>query len=355
MKFGIRLSLQTLRIFLFVFLSITAFLWIFSFKEIFFTYDVKNNQLDKIAYLADMVYYFVLPFFVIIILINAQQNIGNLMFAAFLVINSLGPVFNNLASVTQPWLYFVLNILYGTLFFLVLLKTFQYFPKPITSLDIQRTFRYSFVQKLLKMVLNKATWIVYPLICIAVLIFPYQIPISLLYLITLLLIIAFLYTNAQKSTTDRIKVMLLFFGIYVYLATFILISIFDFFENQGVQYISDILSVFSVVALLFAFVMSLFFSDTFNTCVILKRTVINSFIFICIILIYNTAEHYFLHWVSHKLHISDVLVSSIFSGFLVLIFSPVHHKLKHFLEKRLKRKHVYIKNVGLQNFNNNYR
>lgn len=261
------------------------------------------------------------------------------MFAFFLLINSLIPALPSISVFIIPSVYKTIDILFGTLFSLIFLKTFQFFPKSIVPYDIQKTFRAPYLQRVLILVLDKNTWIIYPLLCIGCFLIPFGLPYTILYIVSMIIVTAFLYTNSKKSKSDRNKVMWLFWGIFIYLTIFILITIFEFFDNQGVQSISDILSIMSVIALLFAFMMSLFFSDTFDTGVIIKRTIINSFIFICIIFIYNAAEHYFLHWISHKLHISDVLISSIFSGILVMLFSPLHHKLMHFLESKLKARH----------------
>lgn len=334
-----KVSLKYLRLLITGFLFITAFLWIISFEKIFFTQQQNNDLLHHIAYLADMIYYFALPFFALIILIKAQQNTGNLMFASFLLINSLIPALLSLSVFMVPWIYQTINTLFGALFSLIFLKTFQFFPKPVTPYDIRKTFRPHYLQSALVLMLDKRTWIIYPLLCIGCFLLPFELPYTILYIMTLVLVTAFLYANSKKSKSDRNKVTWLLWGICVYLAIVIIITIFEFFDTQGVQSVSDILSIVSVVALLFAFVMSLFFSDTFDTGVIIKRTIINSFIFICIIFIYNAAEHYFLHWISHKLHISDVLLSSIFSGILVMFFSPLHHKLMHFLELKLKGRH----------------
>jgi hypothetical protein len=82
--------------------------------------------------------------------------------------------------------------------------------------------------------------------------------------------------------------------------------------------------------------MSLFFADTFNTGVFVRRSMVNGLLFLLIVFIYNTLEHYVLHWVSHKLHVSDAVIASMLSGLLVLFISPLHHRLTHYLNKKLK-------------------
>lgn len=41
---------------------------------------------------------------------------------------------------------------------------------------------------------------------------------------------------------------------------------------------------------------------------------------------------------SHFLHINDAFISSLLYGFMVLLISPVHHKLQAFLNNKFKRK-----------------
>ena len=100
-----------------------------------------------------------------------------------------------------------------------------------------------------------------------------------------------------------------------------------------------LIAIIMLLILFFSFVMSLFFANTFNTGVFVRRSVVNATLFLLIVFIYNTLEHYVLHWISHKLHVSDVIISSMLSGVLVLLIAPLHHRLTHYLNKKLKGGH----------------
>ena len=91
-----------------------------------------------------------------------------------------------------------------------------------------------------------------------------------------------------------------------------------------------------LLVLLISFVMSVFFADAFDTKIFVRRTAVNATLFVAVVFLYNTIEHYFLHWVSHTLHVSNVFLSSVLSGLLVLFISPLHHKLTAFHNRRLK-------------------
>ena len=139
-----------------------------------------------------------------------------------------------------------------------------------------------------------------------------------------------------SSASGKNKILWLFWGILTYSLLSIFTTIIYSFQSDNLPSLNLFFGSLKMLLLITSLAMSLFFFDTFNTGVIIERTILNSIIFIIIVLIYNTAEHYLLHWLSHKLHISDVLLSSFLSGIFVLIFSPIHHRLMHFIEKRVK-------------------
>ncbi|MES2003861.1 MAG: hypothetical protein V4450_05025 [Bacteroidota bacterium] len=113
-------------------------------------------------------------------------------------------------------------------------------------------------------------------------------------------------------------------------------SILVFYNGEETQTLHNVVVMLQAAVIVFSLAMSLFFFDTFNTGAVITRTIADSSVFILIVIVYNTSEHYFLHWLSHELHLSDVLISSMLSGVFVMLFSPVHHRLMHFLEKKLK-------------------
>lgn len=261
------------------------------------------------------------------------------MFALFLLANSQSPTLQYLSMYMTEWVFKTITVCYASILTLLVLKTFQYFPTRVNAIEIEQTFKTNAISKLLISMLSKKAGIIILFISIITLYIPNTVPYNIVFISILIFAVAFLYLSLKRNKSDRNKVLWLFWGISIYITIFVLISILDFFNGKETKIISEILSIASVVALLLAYTMSLFFYNTFDTGIIVKRTIVNSSIFISIIFIYNVSEHYFLHWLSHKLHLSDVLISSMFSGILVMIFSPLHHKLMHFFEVKLKAKH----------------
>lgn len=324
-------KLKFLRIAIAVYTITVGVSWFFAFEQAILRHEDHENIVSRVAGVTNTIYYLAVWLLAFIIILRARLNLGNLLFALLLVANSFAPIVPILFDGTA---YIIIGVATNLLFFISLFKAFQYFPKPVTREDIIQKIRWKPIRKIMLLAHNDKSWFIFPLIPLAMMFTPYQ---EAILPLLILVIIAYLYINLSKSQSDRNKVLWLFWGATVYLACSFLNMAFYNFPNDDVQVISGVFSIISVIALLVALTMSFFFFDSFDTGIIVKRTIINSFILICIVFVYNVIEHYILHWVSHKLHVSDALVSSVLSGILVMIFSPMHHKLMHVLEKKLKK------------------
>jgi hypothetical protein len=326
-------QLKFLRIALLAYLVVAAISWSFSFNQIFSPRIAGQSNLERARDLADLIYYIAILFLAAILAVRKKQNTGNLLFAFLMTANSLSPVF---PVMFDGIIYKIVAVANNMVFFTMLLKTFQFFPKVITREDIGQKIRWKPLRQIILLAHNRKSWYVFPLVSLVAMFSGLG---TALLIIGVLILIMYLYINLSKDKSGRNKVLWLFWGIDIYFICLILDILFSAFNNEDVRFVSHITSIVSVIALLLALTMSFFFFDTFDTGVILKRTIINSFTLICIIFIYNVAEHYFLHWLSHKLHLSDALVSSVFSGILIMVVSPAHHKLMHYFETKLKGKH----------------
>lgn len=324
-------KLKFLRIALAVYILSIGVAWCFTFPEAVASNTEDASTLSRITGLTNMIYYLAVWVLALIIVMRARLNTGNLLFALLMTANSFAPIID---IVFDGIYYKIVGVVNNLLFYIALFKTFQYFPKPVTREDIVQKIRWKPLRKILLLAHHDKSWFIFPLIPFALMFTRFQeVTLPLL----MIVIIAYLYISLSKSQSDRNKVLWLFWGVTIYFACSILNMLFYNFPNEDVQFMSSIFSIISVIALLVALTMSFFFFDSFDTGVIIKRTIINSFMLICIVFVYNVLEHYVLHWVSHQLHVSDALVSSILSGILVMGFSPMHHKLMHFLEKKLKK------------------
>jgi len=328
-------KLKFLRIAIAVYIVIIGGLWCFSFQEAILSDQKYDSTLSRISGATNAIYYLAVWLLAFIIIIRSKLNLGNLLFALLMAANSFAPIIGIVFGKTA---YMIVGVINNLLFYIALAKTFQYFPKPISREDIIQKIRWKPIRKIILLAHHDLSWFIFPLITFGLMFTQFQ---EVTLIVLLLVIIAYLYINLSKSKSDRNKVLWLFWGADIHFACMILGMLFYNFGNDDTHFMSTVMSIISVVALLIALTMSFFFFDSFDTGVIVKRTIINSFTLICIVFVYNVIEHYFLHWVSHQLHLSDALVSSILSGILVMVFSPVHHKLMHYFEKKLKKEHLH--------------
>lgn len=156
-------------------------------------------------------------------------------------------------------------------------------------------------------------------------------------IITLITGLLFMVVNYRRSaSTGRNSLLWFFWGLLALLLIdtfFSLLYAFNMVQNPYIHVFASFLETFILLTTLF---MSIFFADSFDTGVIIKRTLVNGVLFLIIILVYNTLEHYLMHTINEYLEINDAFASSLLSGVLILAIRPLHHKLEHFLDHRFK-------------------
>jgi len=302
------------------------------------------NLLGNSSYRNDERFLRMIPYFIIqplllifslVISIKTHQQKGVMLFALFLSLISMDYVMQYLRMVNTGWMPFVLIVISYALTGTVYIKSLQSFPRQITKQDTPSIFpKNKIISGYLNWSIKGYTWIVFPVI-IAVVAF-LDVNNSLIDTFVLLTGLLNLYVNYKKSSpSERNKILWLFWGLIAYTFLFMLHLILQYITMENPFILRLIFSSIINIVLVFSLLMSLFFSDAFDTGILIRRTLVDGFLFILIVLIYNTVEHYFLHWLSHELELSDVLLSSLLSGAFVLAFSPIHHKLMHFLKKKI--------------------
>ncbi len=279
-----------------------------------------------------------LVIFAFIINIKSQQQKGVLLFALFLSLISQDFVLQYIRMLNADWIPYLIVVISYALTGTVYIKSFECFPRQITKQEIASVFPKNKIASFyLNWIIKDYTWFVFPVIIgLASLLKVKSAFIDIPILLTALLS---LYTNyRQSSPTERNKILWLFWGLITYIFLIILLLLIQNYPNENPRVLRLVFSTLMAFTIALMFFMSLFFSNTFNTGVLIRRTIVNGFLFILIIIIYNSIEHYFLHWLSHTLGISDVILSSILSGIFVLAFSPLHHKLMDLLNRKIKNK-----------------
>lgn len=323
----------------YLFISITIVLLILFFVNLLGNPLYRNDG----RYFTSIAHIISIPLLIIfsfIISVKTKQQKGIILFALFLATISMNWIIQYLQLMNPDWIPFfgllMINALTGTIY----IKALQSFPRQILKQDITAVFpKNKIASRYLNWAIKDYTWLIFPILLAGCALLKVSEKLSDLFvLITGLLC---LYVNYIKSSkTERNKILWLFWG----LISFTLIMIVYAILNASVTEVSRNVKLVFNIGLILTFVlsqiMSLFFSNTFDTGILIRRTLVDGLIFIVIVLIYNTIEHYFLHWLSHKLEISDVILSSLLSGIFVLAFSPLHHKFMSYLEKRVKNNHL---------------
>lgn len=304
----------------------------------YYTVKLPQNQYSTIRIVTQHVYMvtsLVLP--VLVLIMAFRSRLVNSLYlalamAAYSVV-ILIPVENG------GWLQLsgvILSIITGNLFIL----SMQYFPVKVTPARTA-AIKHKWLKKYLTSWLRpKNLWIGMSAILGALALLEYAVPAlqQAGNLVILLTGFAYLFINFRLTTgLAHSKILWLFWGLFMYiLITIITVALFLY--AKPVEAVMMTLALIQLLCLLFAFVMSVFFADAFDTGVLIRKTAINALFFVLAVFIYNTVEHFFLHWVAHTLQVSDALVSSLLSGLLVLFISPFHHRLTHYLSKKLKSK-----------------
>ena len=219
----------------------------------------------------------------------------------------------------------------------------QHFPVSVTDGKINRAIRWSWLKGYLKTFLRaKVFWtgMVATLLILSALEYFIRQNDPFSTLLILFTGFAYLYVNFRTTSgIEHSRILWLFWGLAMYiLMNLIYYSLYLYGGDPG-EVVRVVIAIIMLLILFFSFVMSLFFANTFNTGVFVRRSVVNATLFLLIVFIYNTLEHYVLHWISHTLHVSDVIVSSMLSGVLVLLIAPLHHRLTHYLNLKLKGDH----------------
>lgn len=326
---------------------ISCFLWLVFYIR-FFRNDEGLQKLDFLIHNFNIATYPFFCAFSVIILLRASSNTGVLFFSLFLSQISINIALNYVFFHQLNTEFEIYSAITFILTSFAYIKSFQNFPQQISPEDIHREFSGSKILRVyLVFFLNRKVWLVFPMtICVLALLFPANPAMKIsVFLVVLLTAFLFLYVNFKiSSPSSRNKIMWLIWGILCYTFISILSAIMIYSDSAGQQNIDTILKILRALSLFVSVTMCLFFFDTFDTGVLIKRTIVDGMIFILIVLLYNSIEHYFLHWMTHTLHISNTVVSSILSGLFVLIFSPVHHKFMHILDGRLNKKTAHAVN-----------
>lgn len=323
----------------YLFVAISIVLAIFFFVTLFGSsvYGIDGRYFSRIPQLISIPLFI---FFSILISVKTHQQKGVILFAMFLALLSIDWLVQSLRLMNTDWIPFSWVLITNAITGVVFIKAFQSFPRQMVKEDALSIFpKNKIVSGYINWAIKDYTWFVFPILLVGFYLFIRNDSLSDIFILTTALL--GLFVNYKKSSTEeRQKILWLFWGLISFTFIMVIYSIVHFTATELSPTVKLIFNMCLMFVLVLSLVMSLFYSNTFDTGILIRRTLVDGFIFIIIVLIYNTVEHYFLHWLSHELEISDVVLSSLLSGIFVLAFSPVHHKFMSYLEKKVKKNPV---------------
>lgn len=273
------------------------------------------------------------------ILLKATTNKGIILFSLFLIFISLNILLSRYSVLVPEFDNFTIATLSFLFTSIAYISSLQNFPQQISTKDINLIFkRNKFIRNYLKFALKDQYWLIFTLILF---VFAALMPGNISMQATSLMLVLttgllFLYVNYKiSSPSSRNKIIWLVWGILVYSFLSLLTTIMIYSDSVISPNLMILINALRALSFFVSVTMCLFFFNTFDTGILIRRTIVDGLIFLFIVFLYNTIEHYFLHWMTHELHISNTLISSILSGFFVLIFSPVHHRFMGLLKKKI--------------------
>lgn len=306
----------------------------------YYTVRMQEEHFSTLTIVAQHVYIFkmlAIPIMAILILLKSRHNTAFYLALCFIVyeINVSLPLSKQLGIQLA-------DIFTTSLAGLLAVLSFEHFPKKVTPQNIRVAVRFKWLQRYLIFLLNPiALCLGFFSLLIAICVIQTYVLFTGGITDFLIMITAFMYLYVNFRTTsgkDNDQILWLFWGLGSFILTSLIWNIITLFTTEVPDIPRLLLSIANSLILVFSLGMSLFFTDAFDTGKFITRTLVSGFVFVLAILVYNTAEHYILHWFAHTLHISNVMMASFLSGVIVLVISPLHHRLTHFLEKRLRKK-----------------
>ena len=315
-------------------------LWLYLIYYVLFIFKMpKNDPFIGLAWTSNIVRrltYLTFSVSGIYILIKAGYTRATLYFALLFTYVSASSGYGWLlhnGTLPQNWSA-VVGVLF-TVQIVIMVRSAQEFPGRLTSANISIAYRHypmkAFAPVLSWLMRGYRTWLIFLPLGLVVY---YLTPVSMIFdAIGFCFGLAYLFAQLRTHNTmfKRPLYWMLWVGSLHLFWRLLLVSA----QLFGLP-ISNLLNLSADIALnlslLFAFVMSVYFSDLLDAKLILQKTVIFSVVVFLFTFVFGVAEHLFIHQLSHYFHLADVYVSSTFACIMGMFFHPLKEKLTHWMK-----------------------
>lgn len=240
-------------------------------------------------------------------------------------------------TLSENW-YYVYSLA-GIICFVITVRMSQEFPSHINVANIARVYyksRYwKFMTRPLCWLLKSyRTWIFFLLVQLA----SFALSPNSMFTIgsAIPLFFAICYIVVQLRTTSAHSKNQLYWIIWVLFCIFFIITCTSYFSMFGINMsplLGYILHLLGYLPLIFAIVITVFFSDLLDARLILRKTLLYGLLFLFIMFLFGTVEHLIIHELSHQFHFNEVYIASAFAAGIGMLVHPVKEKLTHWLKK----------------------
>ena len=98
-----------------------------------------------------------------------------------------------------------------------------------------------------------------------------------------------------------------------------------------------VLFIIMLLSIIITVLMSVYFTDLVDSRVVLRKTFLYGSMLLIFLLFFGALEHFVIHKLSHWLHLSNTLITSLFAGATGMLFHPLKEKLKNWMQKAERR------------------
>jgi len=249
-------------------------------------------------------------------------------------------VFNRFPDFPDYWASFMAFVA------ILFIRLSQEFPLRLTKSHIHHSFKQSHFHWLT----HPLTWLLKPIYCwmIFLPIFmtiafagPYrQSEVRFMLIICIMLAVASCYLQVQLHHNNRKQLQPLYWWgwtLLIQLFFYVYRIIVSLLNLNLPDNIWKVLFIIMMLSIILTLLMSVYFTDLLDARVVLRKTFFYGSMLLILLLFFGALEHFVIHKLSHWLHLSNTLVTSLFAGATGMLFHPLKEKLKNWMQQAERR------------------
>jgi len=262
---------------------------------VYYTVRLPQNQYSSLRIVAHHVRFITdmaLSLMAVVIFFKSRVSV-----AFYLALAIVSYEINGYLPYSRSMPIYLLIVLSSIVTGILFIFSLQHFPRRIMPDNIDHVIRYKWLRGYFKALLKpKVLWITFfaILACFAVVeyVWPSLVE-AFSNLLILLTAFGYLYVNYRFTNgIENARILWLFWGLFMYILLQLAFVALFMYRAGTHDTATILLAIAAYIVLLLSFSMSLFFANTFDTGKFVTRTAVNGVIFVIVLIVYNTVEHY---------------------------------------------------------------